>query len=77
MILGKSLGFPRSLVGKESDYNSGDPGSIPGLGRSAEERNGYPLQYSGLESSMDYTVPGVAKSWLPNLRSMRSSAKYE
>ena len=38
-------------------------GSIPGLGRSPGEGKGYPLQYSGLENSMDYTVHGVAKSW--------------
>ena len=38
--------FPDSLVGKESTYNAGDPGSIPGLGRSAGEGIGYPLQYS-------------------------------
>ena len=37
--------------------------SIPGLGRSPGEGKGYPLQYSGLENSMDYTVHGVAKSW--------------
>ena len=36
---------------------------IPGLGRSPGERKGYPLQYSGLENSMDYTVHGVTKSW--------------
>ena len=36
---------------------------IPGLGRSPGEGKGYPLQYSGLENSMDYTVCGVAKSW--------------
>ena len=35
---------------------------IPELGRSLEEGNGYPLQYSGLENSMDYVVHGVAKS---------------
>ena len=39
----------------------GDLGSIPGLGRSPGERKGYPLQYSGLENSMDQ-VHGVAKS---------------
>ena len=37
--------------------------SIPGLGRSPGEGKGYPLQYSGLENSMDYTVHGIAKSW--------------
>ena len=40
----------------------GDLGSIPGLGRSPGEGKGYPLQYSGLENSMDCTVYGVAKS---------------
>ena len=38
-------GFPDSSVGKESGCNAGDPGPIPGLGRSAEEGIGYPLQY--------------------------------
>ena len=47
---------------KESTYNVGDMGSIPGLGRSPGERKGYPLQYSGLENSMD-TLYGVIKSW--------------
>ena len=46
-------GFPDSSVGKESTCNVGDPGSIPELGRSAGEGKGYPLQYSGLENSMD------------------------
>ena len=40
------LGFPDSSVGKESACNAGDPSSIPGLGRSAGEGIGYPLQYS-------------------------------
>ena len=39
-------GFPDSSVGKESACNAGDPGSIPGIGRSAGEGIGYPLQYS-------------------------------
>ena len=39
-------GFPDSSVGKESDCNAGDPGLIPGLGRSAGEGIGYPLQSS-------------------------------
>ena len=96
------MGFPDSSVGKESACNAGDPGSIPGLGRSPEEGigyplqcfgaflvaklvknlpamqetpirslgwedpsgegKGYPLQYSGLENSMDCIVHGVAKS---------------
>ena len=56
---------------KESAYNAGDPGSIPGLRRSLGEGNGNPLQYSCLENTMDRgawwaTVHGVAKSrtWL-------------
>ena len=47
---------------KKSASNVGDLGSIPGLGRSPGEGNGYPLQYSGLENSMDCIVHGVANS---------------
>ena len=50
-----------SATGKESACNAGDLGSIPGLGRSPGEGKGYPLQYSGLKNSMDYTVHGVTK----------------
>ena len=49
-------------AGKESAGNAGDLGSIPGLGRSPGEGKGYPLQYSGLENSMDCTAHGIAKS---------------
>ena len=56
-----SLGFPDDSAGKESACNTGDLGSIPGLGKSPGEGKGYPLQYSGLENSMDYIVHGVAK----------------
>ena len=64
----KILAFPGSSDDKESAYNAGDPGSIPGLGRSPGEGNGNLLQYSCLEKSMDRgawwaTVHGVAKSW--------------
>ena len=45
--------FPHSSVGKESVYNAGDPGSIPGSERSSGERNGNPLQYCCLEKPMD------------------------
>ena len=60
-------GFSDSSVDKESAFNAGDPGSISGLGRSPGEGNGYPLQYSCLENSMDRgvwpaTAHGVAKS---------------
>ena len=57
------MGFPCGSSGKESACNVGDLGSIPGLGRSHGEGKGYPLQYSGLENSMDSLVRGVAKSW--------------
>ena len=56
------LGFPGGSAGKESACNWGDLGSIPGLERSPEERNTYPLRYSGLENSMNCIVHGVAKS---------------
>ena len=55
-------GFPGGSAGKESTCNVGDLGMIPGLGRFPGERKGYPLQYSGLENSMDCIVLGVAKS---------------
>ena len=59
------MGFPSGLDGKESACNAGDPGSIPGLGRSPGEGNGYPLQYSCLGNSTDRgawwpTVHGLA-----------------
>ena len=50
-----------SSVGKDSSCNAGDPGSIPGSGRSAGEGIGYPLQYSGLENSM-YSTWGHKES---------------
>ena len=56
-------GFPCGSAGKESACNAGDVGSILGLGISPGEGKVYPLQYSGLENSMDYTVHGVTKSW--------------
>ena len=70
----KTVLLPLWLSGKESAWNTGDtgdPGSIPGWGRSPGERNGNPPQYSGLENSMDRgawwaTVHGVTRSriWL-------------
>ena len=54
--------FPGGSVGKESAHKGGDLGLIPGLGRFPGEGKGYPVQYSVLENSMDYTVHGVAKS---------------
>ena len=60
------MGFPCSLVGKESAYNAGDMGSISGLGRCPGERNGNPLQYSCLGKPRDRgawqaTVHGIAR----------------
>ena len=62
------MGFPWSSVGKESTCSAGDPGSIPGLGRSPGEGNGNLLQYPCLENLMDRgawwaAVHGAAKSW--------------
>ena len=62
-----NTGFPHSSVGNESACSTGDPSSIPGLGRSPGEGNGNPLQYSCLENPMDRgawwaAVHGVAKS---------------
>ena len=50
------LGLPLRFSWKESACDAGDLGSIPGSGRSPGEGKGYPLQYSGLENSVDYTV---------------------
>ena len=67
-ILRRAYYFPSGLDDKESAYNAGDPGFIPGSGRSPGEGNSVPLQYSCLENSMDRdpggwaTVYGVAKS---------------
>ena len=60
-------GFPGGSEGKASAYNVGDPGLIPGSGRSSGEGNGNPLQYSFLENPKDggawwATVHRVAKS---------------
>ena len=55
------LGFPCGSTGKESTCNAGDLGSIPGLGRYPGEGKDYPLQYSGLENSIDCIVHGVAE----------------
>ena len=57
-----SAGFPGGSAGKESPCNAGDLGSILGLGRSSGEGKGYPLQYSGLENSMNYIIHRVTKS---------------
>ena len=60
------LGFPGVSDSKDSACDAGDPGLNPGSGRSLEKENGYPLQYSYLENSMDRgawraIVPEVAE----------------
>ena len=57
------MGSPDSSVGKESACNAGNSSLIPGSGRSPGEGIVYPLQYSGLENSMDCIVREITKSW--------------
>ena len=63
------MGLPGGLASKESACNAGDLCSIAVLGRYPGEGSGYPLQYSGLENSMDCIIHGVAKSqtWLSDV----------
>ena len=58
--------FPHSSVGKESACNTGDPGSIPGLGRSSGEGIGYPHQYSwaSLVAQLVKNPPAVWETWV-------------
>jgi len=58
----RSLGFTGGSGGKESTCNVGNLSSISGFGRSPGEGNSYPLQYSGLEYSMNCIVHGVVRS---------------
>ena len=60
------FGFPDGSAGKESACSAGDLGSVPRFGGSTGEGKGYPLQYSGLENSMDCIVHRIAKNrtWL-------------
>ena len=62
LLLPLIQGYHCGSDGKESSCNAGNLGSTPGLGRSPGEGQGYPLQYSGLENSMDCIGHGVAKS---------------
>ena len=55
-------GLPWQVSGKELACSAGDLGSIPRLGRSPGKGESYPLQYSGLENSLECIVHGVAKS---------------
>ena len=63
------MSFPHSSVGKESACNAGGPGLIPGLGRSAGEGIGYPLQYSwaSLVAQLVKTPPAMQETWFRSL----------
>ena len=63
------MGFPHNSVGKESTCNAGDPGSIPGLGRSAGEGIDYQLQYSwaSLVVQTIKNLPAVQETWVRSL----------
>ena len=60
------MGFPDSSVVKESTCNAGDPGSIPGSGRSAGEGIGYPFQYSWafLVAQLVKNLPAMQETWV-------------
>ena len=60
------LDFPGGSDSKASAYNAGDPGSIPGLGRSSGKGNGNPLQHSCLENPMDGGA-WVRHDWVTSL----------
>ena len=64
-----SQDFPGSSAGEESACNAGDPGSIPGLGRSAGEGIGYPLQYprASLVAQMVKNLPAMRETWIRSL----------
>ena len=63
------MGFPDISVGKESACSAGDPSSIPGSGRSAGERIGYPLQYSwaSLVAQLVKNSPAMWETWVRSL----------
>jgi len=63
------VGFPHSSTGKESACNAGQPGSIPGSGRSAGEGIGYPLQYSwaSLVAQLVKNPPAIWETWVRSL----------
>ena len=63
------MGFPGISAGKKSTCNAGDPGSIPGLGRSAGEGIGYPLQFSwaSIVAQLVKNLPSMQETWVPSL----------
>ena len=68
-MIRKIITFPDSSVGKESACNAGDPGLIPGSGRSAREGIGYPLQYTwaSLVAQLVKNLPAVWETWVQSL----------
>ena len=64
-----SMGFPDNSVGKESTCSAGDPGSIPGSGRSAGEGIGYPLRYSwaSLVAQLVKNMTAMRETWIQSL----------
>ena len=61
------MSFPHSSVRKESACNAGDPGLIPGLGRSAGEGIGYPLQLASLVAQLVKNPPAMWETWVQSL----------
>ena len=60
------MGFPEISVGKESTCNAGDPGSIPGSGRSAGEGTAHPLQYAwaSFVAQLVRNLPAMQETWV-------------
>ena len=65
-VISELLGFLDSSVGKESVCNAGDPGWIPGSGRSSREGKGYPLEYSwaSLVAQLVKNLPTMWETWV-------------
>ena len=63
------MGFPHRSAGKESTCNAGDPGSVPGWGRSPGEGVGYPLKYSwaSLVAQLVKNQPAIQETWVQSL----------
>ena len=63
------MGFPDSSIGKESTSNAGDPGLIPGSGKSTGAGIEYPLQYSwaSLEAQLVKNLPAMRETWVRSL----------
>ena len=66
---GIAQGFPDGSAGQESTCSTGDPGSIPGLGRSTGEGIGYPLQYcwASLVVQLVKNLPAMQETWVRSL----------